>query len=95
MSNSLEQSLDNPRLSRVRLLACREVASLLSVSKRTVLRMSARGELPQPIRLGGKIPRWRLADIERHVSVLARGEARSAQALRAAQNMPRGEGVAQ
>jgi predicted DNA-binding transcriptional regulator AlpA len=75
---------DDPRLNRARLLSCRQVGELLSVSKRTVLRMSARGELPPPIRLAGRLPRWRLSDIQSHLDTLARREARSAQSAAAA-----------
>ena len=63
---------DDPRLGRARLLSCREVAGLLSVSKRTVLRMAARGELPSPVYIAPTLPRWRLADVQRHLDGLAR-----------------------
>lgn len=65
-------------LTRAKLLSCHEVAQLLSVSKRTVLRMSARGELPPPVYIAPTLPRWRLSDIQHHLDVLARREARSA-----------------
>ena len=69
---------DGARLARAKLLSCREVAQLLSVSKRTVLRMSARGDLPPPVRLGGSLPRWRLSDLQHHLDILARRQGRSA-----------------
>ncbi|MBL9165673.1 MAG: helix-turn-helix domain-containing protein [Planctomycetaceae bacterium] len=41
----------------------REVATILSVSTRTVWRLISRGEIPQPIRFGRNV-RWRQIDIE-------------------------------
>jgi excisionase family DNA binding protein len=41
----------------------REVAEILSISTRSVWRLVADGELPQPIRFGRNV-RWRLTDIE-------------------------------
>ena len=45
------------------LLDARAVAALLNVSAKTVQRLAARGELPQPIRLGRAV-RWSRAAIE-------------------------------
>ena len=93
MSEPPTQTSDDPRLNRIRLLSCREVGHLLSVSRRTVQRMAARGELPPPIYLSEALPRWRLADIECCLGKLARREARSIQTLKAAQDMAGVEGV--
>lgn len=41
----------------------REVATILKVSTRSVWRLVAREELPQPLRAGRSV-RWRLSDIE-------------------------------
>lgn len=46
-----------------RMINVREVASILSVSTRSVWRLVAAGELPKPARFG-RSARWRLADIE-------------------------------
>lgn len=45
------------------LLDVRQVAELLSCSKRTVQRLARLGDLPAPIRLASLV-RWRRADIE-------------------------------
>lgn len=46
-----------------RMIDVREVATILSVSTRTVWRLISRGEIPQPIRFGRNV-RWRQIDIE-------------------------------
>jgi prophage regulatory protein len=46
------------------LLTVREVAARLGISRWTVWRMATEGILPPPIRLGRRIIRWRIADIE-------------------------------
>ena len=46
-----------------RMIDVREVATILSVSTRTVRRLASIGTLPQPIRFGRNV-RWRLTDIE-------------------------------
>lgn len=56
------------RLSGVCLLDVRQVAELLGVHQRTVWRMSAAGDLPAPIKLSERVVRWRLVDLERHLS---------------------------
>ena len=49
--------------------------SLLAIGERTVWRMLARGQLPQPVRLSRKLVRFRTAEIEAHVRRQAAGEA--------------------
>ena len=44
--------------TRAELISIADVAAMLSVSKATVERMHAAGELPEPIRLRGKTVRW-------------------------------------
>lgn len=61
-----------------RMIDVREVATILSVSTRSVWRLVSRGELPQPIRFGRNV-RWRCADIEAWItsqldSTKAKGE---------------------
>ncbi len=48
------------------------VAAILSVSKRTVERMHADGELPACVRIGKTGVRWRLSDIREWVDQLDR-----------------------
>ncbi len=48
------------------------VAAILSVSKRTVERMHADGELPASVRIGKTGVRWRLSDIRAWVDQLER-----------------------
>lgn len=45
------------------MLSTEQVAELLAVSEKTVIRYARSGKLPQPIRLG-KFNRWRRADLE-------------------------------
>ena len=61
---------DTDELASVKLLDVRTVAKLLSVHQRTVWRLVASGELPQPIRLGTKTVRWRLSDLEEYLAHL-------------------------
>ncbi len=61
----MESSLDTEdHLKHVTLLDARRIAGLLGVHERTVWRLVSAGELPQPIRLGTKMVRWRLSDLE-------------------------------
>ncbi|MBL9162244.1 MAG: helix-turn-helix domain-containing protein [Planctomycetaceae bacterium] len=46
-----------------RMIDVRDVATILSVSTRTVRRLTSSGVLPQPVRFGRNV-RWRLADID-------------------------------
>jgi predicted DNA-binding transcriptional regulator AlpA len=50
------------------------VAKMLNVSKRHVERMAQLGDLPPPVRLGKRIVRWRVAEIQDWVANLAIGE---------------------
>ncbi len=54
----------NEITSQSQLLSARQVGGLLSVSTRTVWRMLSSGQLPQPIRIGTRLTRWRLTDIQ-------------------------------
>jgi len=54
------------RESSAALLSVNEVAALMSVSARTVWRLTAEGVLPQPVILGKQLRRWRLNEIEAH-----------------------------
>lgn len=43
-------------------ISAKQLAIMLSVSKRTLYRMRSAGELPSPLRIGGVV-RWRLDEI--------------------------------
>lgn len=55
------------RKADVAVINVREVAELLGVNARTIWRMTQRGELPAPIRLGDRVVRWRLSDLREHL----------------------------
>lgn len=62
--------------NRVQLLTVKEVADMLGVHERTCWRLSAKadagqGDFPRPVRIGPRTIRWRLADVEAYVAVLA------------------------
>ncbi len=64
----------------MKLLTVREVAEALAVSERSAWRWSAlaeagQGTFPKPLRLGPKVVRWRLRDVEAYLAALA-GEER-------------------
>lgn len=63
------------RKTDVAVINVREVAELLGVNARTVWRMSQRGEIPAPIRLGDRVVRWRLSDLREHLDRKAGGGA--------------------
>lgn len=50
------------------LLSDRQVAALLSCSRRTVWKMASCGDLPKPVRVGSRTVRWRRTDIEAWVA---------------------------
>lgn len=51
-----------------RLVRLDEVLSLIPVSKSTWWAGVATGRYPQPVRIGPKIPAWRMRDISRLIS---------------------------
>lgn len=44
-----------------------EVCRMLSISQTTLYRMGMSGQLPKPIKMIGRVKRWRRADIERWI----------------------------
>ena len=69
---SVDQGTAAPRsraLAHVQLLDAREVARVLAISMPTLWRYVKQERVPQPIRLGPRVLRWRLRDIERFVGV--------------------------
>lgn len=60
----------------IRLLTVKERADMLGVHERTCWRLAAmaeagQGDFPRPLRIGPKTIRWRLADVEEYLGVLA------------------------
>lgn len=51
-------------LSAVVLLKPRELAQKLGVGLRTLHRLKAQGVLPQPMRIGTRLVRWRASEID-------------------------------
>lgn len=45
------------------LIDTKTMAKLLSVSTRTIMRLDDENAIPQPVRIGGKFIRWRLAEL--------------------------------
>ncbi len=53
------------------LLTSQEVARRLSIGVRTLWRLVAAGNLPQPVRFSRKLVRWKAADIDHYVQSLS------------------------
>jgi len=75
--------MQTDQCSHCRLLTTRELAELLGIGRRTCWRLAARaesgeGDFPRPVRIGSRMVRWRLADVEVYIASLAmrRGESR-------------------
>ena len=65
------EPIQNGDTESITLLCVEQVAHFLGVHKRTVWRMVAAGELPDPIRFGTKVVRWRLSDLQQHISQMS------------------------
>ena len=50
------------------LISAKEVASILSLSKRQVFRLDSMGKIPAPVRVNGAV-RWRDSDIQRWIAL--------------------------
>jgi predicted DNA-binding transcriptional regulator AlpA len=46
------------------LLSATQLAAFLRVSRRSVWRWTASGRLPQPVRFGRRVVRWRISEIK-------------------------------
>jgi predicted DNA-binding transcriptional regulator AlpA len=62
----------------VKLLTAKELAAALGVHERTCWRLAAmaeagHGDFPRPLRIGPRVVRWRLADVEAYLAALAAG----------------------
>ena len=55
-----------------KLLKQTDVAELLQVSRKTIARMVAHGQIPRPVISMGKVRRWRREDIQNHLERRAR-----------------------
>jgi excisionase family DNA binding protein len=63
--------MDQPQSPQLpELFTSRQVARLLKVCRRTVWRKVQRGELPQPLRLGRRLVRWRADEIRAYLETL-------------------------
>ena len=60
--------------SNDKLLKLPEVAERLSVDLSTVYRLKNRGELPSPVRVGGRSVRYRASDIDNFIRGLDSGD---------------------
>ena len=56
----------------MRLLNRQQLADYLSISPQSVTRMSERGDLPKPVRLGQNIVRWDLTKIDKFLDSFAK-----------------------
>lgn len=54
----------NPRFPDSQLLKVRDVGEMLQMHPRSVWRAVVAGDIPKPIRIGPKVVRWRLADLQ-------------------------------
>jgi predicted DNA-binding transcriptional regulator AlpA len=50
------------------LVTIKELAEFLKMSTRTIWRKCSAGEIPQPIYIGAKTPRWRADDIKNWIN---------------------------
>lgn len=48
-----------------------EFASILRISRRTLFRLRARGDLPAPVSVSTNIVRWRACDVRAYLDALA------------------------
>lgn len=58
---------NDPRFALAQLVTVREVGVILHIHPRSVWRAAAAGDIPKPIRIGDRIVRWRLADLQAHI----------------------------
>ena len=70
------EQADPPTITFHPLLTAADVARVLNVGQRTVWRLASRaaggsGPFPRPVRIGGKIIRWRWQDVEKYLAQLA------------------------
>ncbi len=52
------------------LLSAKDVAELLSVSKRCVWLMVSQGKIPQPIRITKRLVRWKATELQKYLDSL-------------------------
>ena len=52
------------------LLTVKDVADFLSISVRTVWRWTAENKIPQPIKLGYNVVRWKASEIQQLIDAL-------------------------
>ena len=62
MDNINASAIHQSRLDHHRLISAKELARMLSLSKRQVFRLNSCGKIPAPIRIGGAV-RWSAEEI--------------------------------
>jgi len=64
---SSQPESNNDDESSIRLIAIRDVAELLSCSPRHVQRLCDAAQMPAPVKLGGHLTRWNLAELQKWI----------------------------
>lgn len=67
----IRSAVDTPTTPAPLLLRAAEAAELLGVSERALWRGAGDGTYPAPVRLPGRVTRWRYADLRRWTEELA------------------------
>ncbi|MHC4327501.1 MAG: helix-turn-helix transcriptional regulator [Planctomycetota bacterium] len=62
MANIDASAIHQSRLDQHRLISAKELARMLSLSKRQVFRLNSAGRIPKPLRIGGAV-RWSAEEI--------------------------------
>ena len=70
MPDGAQPGLTVPELVASTFVTADELAALLRVSRRTLFRLRATGDLPAPVTLARNIVRWRWSDITNYVNSL-------------------------
>ncbi|MCH8880044.1 MAG: AlpA family phage regulatory protein [Planctomycetes bacterium] len=52
-----------PRQLEQLALSAKDAARLLGISRAQIWKLNSAGKIPQPVRLGTKAPRWRIAEL--------------------------------
>jgi predicted DNA-binding transcriptional regulator AlpA len=54
----------DPRFPNSQLIKVNDVGEMLKMHPRSVWRAAAAGDIPKPIRIGPRVVRWRLGDLQ-------------------------------
>ncbi|MBW3598151.1 MAG: helix-turn-helix domain-containing protein [Planctomycetes bacterium] len=66
-ASSLTTTPESAAAAQPLLISAPQLATLLSVSERTVWRLQAAGKLPRPVKIGGQ-KRWRRSEVDRWIA---------------------------